>query len=156
MAPVRSSVNLQAARECASASPRQREGLQVGIGVHRLHNTLLGAVARLFDAAEWRHLGAITRHFPDVDGADLEFLDKMCRVIETVGTDPGRQAKGSAVRSFDEVVDAAAANDRDYWTEGFLEDQFGPWMDMINHYRREQRTFATWIVQYLGALSCRV
>ncbi len=102
----------------SSCCPRQRERLQVGVCLHCFDNAFLGTVAGVFDAAERRHLSAIARYFPDIDGADLEFVYETCRMIEPVGADTGGKPKPCAIRCRDKNIDAMTANDRNDRTEG--------------------------------------
>src|SRR4029077_2574647 len=67
--------------------PRQRIGLHIGEALHRLDHAFLVAEPGILDAAERRHLDAIARHFPYVDGADVEFVDEARDVVEPVGAD---------------------------------------------------------------------
>src|SRR5882762_2350437 len=100
---VREAVMARSPRPHRGSEPRHRVGLDVGEALHRLEHAFLVAEAGILDAAEGRHFDAIARHFPDIDGADLQLVDEAGDVVQPVGADARRHAIGGAVGHPDRV-----------------------------------------------------
>src|SRR5690606_26694201 len=139
------------ARSYVTLSPRQGECLDVGVGLHRLDDALLVAVARVFDAAERAHLDAVARDFPDVDRADLEAGNVLLHAAEVVGAHTGGKAKGGRVGKRDQrIVIVRRADDRHDRAEGFLHHELGGMRHAVDDDRRQERTLAAGVVEDLG------
>ena len=133
--------------------PRQRIGLHIGEALHRLDHAFLVAEPGILDAAERRHLDAIARHFPDIDGADFQLVDEARDVVEPVGADARREPVGGRIRNADHLRDVVrAADDRDDRAERLLAHQFAVVRHVVDDGRRIERALPVVAVQQLRAL----
>ncbi len=67
--------------------PGERECLDVGEALHGFNHAFLVAIAGVLDATKRRHLDPIPRHFPDIDGTDLETPDVFLHATVIIGAD---------------------------------------------------------------------
>ena len=95
------------ARVAGSARPGQRPGLHVGEALHRLEHAFLVAEPGILDAAEGRHLDAITRHFPDIDRANLELVDRVRAIADSKGCTPCQLALAWVLAQGDDELGVA-------------------------------------------------
>src|SRR5690606_8024075 len=139
------------ARSYVTLSPRQGECLDVGVGLHRLDDALLVAVAAILDAAERAHLDTVAGDFPDVDRTDLEAGNVLLHAAEVVGADTRGEAKGGRVGERDQlVIVVRRADDRHDRAEGFLHHELGGMRHAVDDDRRQERTLAAGVVEDLG------
>src|SRR4030095_15713763 len=92
--------------------PRQRVRLEVGETFHRFLYALLVPESRIFDPAKGGQFEAETRHFTDVDGADIQPRDTTGDHIEPVGAYRRRQSVSGRIGDLDGFIERTAPGDR--------------------------------------------
>src|SRR5260370_3613974 len=91
------SVRMLSSVSAIRSPPWQRKRLQVREALHRFLNALLVTKPRILDAAEWRQLDPVSRHFPHIHRAHAQFVDEACDRFRAICAHAGRQTEARPV-----------------------------------------------------------